>query len=307
MSLIAVFPGQGSQQVGMLSDFAEAEIVKACFAEASDVLGADLWALIQSDDGRLNQTEYTQPALLTASTALFRLWRDQQAEAPAYMAGHSLGEYSALVCAGALQLADAVGLVNSRGRLMQQAVPAGVGAMAAVIGLDDEGVQALCDALAGDDVLAPVNFNSPGQVVVAGHAAAVERAIAEGKAHGARMVKKLPVSVPSHCELMRAAAEKFANHLAAVAMQDPDVPVIQNVNAAPQDSAAAIREALLAQLYSPVRWVGSMEYALGQGVTRAVEFGPGAVLQGLNKRIKKDWPQAGTATQEQFALAVAAA
>lgn len=305
MSLIAVFPGQGSQQVGMLAEFANVTIVKDCFAQASDALGTDLWELIQTDDGRLNQTEFTQPALLTASTALFTLWLDQQGEAPSFMAGHSLGEYSALVCAGALTLKDAVGLVNLRGKLMQEAVPAGVGAMAAVIGLDDGGVQALCDALAGDDVLAPVNFNSPGQVVVAGHAAAVERAVAEGKAHGARMVKKLPVSVPSHCELMRGAAENFAKSLESVAMADPVMPVIQNVNAQPHSSADEIRQALLAQLYSPVRWVGSMEYALDHGVSRAVEFGSGAVLQGLNKRIKKDWPQAGTATQDQFAAALA--
>lgn len=305
MSLIAVFPGQGSQQVGMLAEFADAAIVANCFAEASEVLGTDLWALTQTDDGRLNQTEFTQPALLTASTALFRLWQDQQGETPSFMAGHSLGEYSALVCAGALALKDAVGLVHLRGQLMQQAVPAGVGAMAAVIGLDDEGVQALCDALAGDEVLAPVNFNSPGQVVVAGHAAAVERAVAEGKAHGARMVKKLPVSVPSHCELMRGAAENFSASLQSVEMADPMVPVIQNVNAQPQNSADAIREALLAQLYSPVHWVGSMQYALDNGVSRAVEFGTGAVLQGLNKRIQKDWPQAGTSTQAQFAAALA--
>lgn len=304
MSVIAVFPGQGSQSLGMLADYAAESVVKDCFVEASDALGTDLWQLIQEDETRLAQTEFTQPALLTSSVALYRLLEARGAAVPSLMAGHSLGEYSALTSAGAFALGDAVKLVNARGRCMQSAVPSGVGAMAAVIGLDDEAVQAMCEALAGDDVLAPVNFNSPGQVVVAGHKAAVDRAVAEGKAHGARMVKPLAVSVPSHCELMREAAAEFAEVLTQVPLAAPSIAVIHNVTAKPETDVAAIQQALLAQLYSPVRWVASMEYAIAQGAERAVEVGPGAVLQGLNKRIKKGWPQNGTAKAEQLEAAL---
>lgn len=306
MSLIAVFPGQGSQSLGMLAGYANESAVTDTFNVASDALGTDLWALIQEDETRLNQTEFTQPALLAASVALYRLWQERGGDTPALMAGHSLGEYSALTCAGAFDLADAIKLVNQRGLCMQNAVPAGVGAMAAVIGLDDAGVQSLCEALAGDDVLAPVNYNSPGQVVVAGHKAAVDRAVAEGKAHGARMVKPLAVSVPSHCALMTEAAENFAETLKSVELKVPAVPVIHNVTAKPETDLAAIQQALLQQLYSPVRWVESMQAAIDAGASRAVEIGPGAVLQGLNKRIKKDWPQAGTAKPEQLDAALAA-
>jgi [acyl-carrier-protein] S-malonyltransferase len=290
----------------MLADYANEASVQDCFTEASEALGLDLWDLSQNDEARLSQTEFTQPALLTASVALYRLWLARGGAAPKWMAGHSLGEYSALTCAGALELAAAVRLVNARGRCMQNAVPAGVGAMAAVIGLDDDGVQALCDALAEDDVLAPVNFNSPGQVVVAGHKAAVDRAVAEGKSHGARMVKPLAVSVPSHCALMQEAADTFAEQLRAVALQAPAVPVIHNVSANVATDIGDIETALLQQLYSPVRWVQSMQYAIAEGAQSAVEFGPGAVLQGLNKRIKKDWPQAGTATADKLEAALTA-
>lgn len=306
MSFIAVFPGQGSQSLGMLADYANEASVQDCFNEASEALGLNLWDLSQTDEARLSQTEFTQPVLLTASVALYRLWQARGGATPQWMAGHSLGEYSALTCAGAFDLAAAVRLVNSRGRCMQNAVPAGVGAMAAVIGLDDDGVQALCDALAGDEVLAPVNFNSPGQVVVAGHKAAVDRAVAEGKAHGARMVKPLAVSVPSHCALMQDAAEDFAEQLRAVELRGPAIPVIHNVSASVAADIESIQEALLQQLYSPVRWVQSMQYAIAEGAESAIEFGPGAVLQGLNKRIKKDWPQAGTATADKLEAALAA-
>ena len=302
--MIAVFPGQGSQALGMLAEYENEAAIKNTFSEASDALGEDLWALCQNDEKRLNQTEYTQPVLLAASVALYRHWLAAGGAKPALMAGHSLGEYSALTCAGAFELADAVKLVNARGKAMQNAVPAGLGAMAAVIGLDDDGVQALCDALAGEEVLSPVNYNSPGQVVIAGHKTAVDRAVAEGKAHGARMVKPLAVSVPSHCALMKDAADAFAGDLKAIAIKMPSVAVIHNVTAAPADSVESIQEALLAQLYSPVRWVRSMQFAIDAGAERAVEFGSGAVLQGLNKRIKKDWPQAGTAKPEAFAAAL---
>lgn len=307
MSVIAVFPGQGSQSLGMLAEYESEATVKAVFAESSDALGVDLWQLAQSDEARLSQTEFTQPALLAASVALYRLWLERGGEVPTLMAGHSLGEYSALTCAAAFELADAIKLVNTRGRCMQSAVPAGVGAMAAVIGMDDDAVQAMCEALAAGDVLSPVNYNSPGQVVIAGHSAAVERALAEGKTYGARMVKPLAVSVPSHCELMREAADEFAATLLAVPLNAPNVAVIHNVTAAPEQDVQAIQQALLAQLYSPVRWVASMQYAIEQGVERAVEVGPGAVLQGLNKRIQKGWPQAGTAKLEQLEAALSAA
>lgn len=306
MSFIAVFPGQGSQSLGMLASYAGESVVSKTFAEASDALGLDVWQLVQSDELRLNQTEYTQPALLTASVAIYRLWLEKGGAVPALMAGHSLGEYSALTCAGLFSLADAVKLVNLRGQCMQSAVPAGVGAMAAVIGLDDDGVKNLCDALAGEDVLAPVNYNSPGQVVIAGNKAAVDRAVAEGKTHGARMVKPLAVSVPSHCSLMKEAADNFAESLNAVELGQVVVPVIQNVTASSQTDVEGIQRALLQQLYSPVRWVESMQMAIDAGTQRAVEFGPGSVLQGLNKRIKKDWPQAGTATLDNFEAALAA-
>lgn len=307
MSVIAVFPGQGSQSLGMLADYANEATIKSVFAESSDALGVDLWQLAQSDEARLNQTEFTQPVLLAASVALYRLWLERGGEVPALMAGHSLGEYSALSCAGVFELADAIKLVNARGRCMQSAVPAGVGEMAAVIGMDDDAVQSMCDTLAAGDVLAPVNYNSPGQVVIAGHAAAVERAVAEGKTYGARMVKPLAVSVPSHCELMREAAAEFSETLLAVPLSAPGVAVVHNVTAAPENDVHAIQQALLAQLYSPVRWVESMRYAIDHGVERAVEVGPGGVLQGLNKRIQKGWPQAGTAKPEQLEAALSAA
>lgn len=287
MSFACVFPGQGSQSVGMLSALADANpIVRDTFVEAGDALGYDLWRLTQQGpEADLNATDRTQPALLAAGVAVWRVWQAAQGPAPALMAGHSLGEYTALVCAGALDFAAAVRLVEHRGRLMQDAVPIGVGAMAAVLGLDDDAVRAACAESAGDEVVEPVNFNSPGQVVIAGHAAAVERAAAAAKARGAKRVLPLPVSVPSHCALMKPAAEKMARRLADTPIRRPTVPVIQNVSAQAAGEPEAIRDALTRQLYNPVRWVESMQFAAEQGATLLVECGPGKVLSGLAKRI----------------------
>lgn len=288
--LAFVFPGQGSQTVGMLADIGAAEsLVQEVFAEASDALGYDLWALCQQGPAEvLNQTDKTQPAILTASTALYRLWLSKSGQTPAFVAGHSLGEYSALVAAGSVGLADAVRLVARRGQLMQQAVPAGMGAMAAILGLEDEQVIEACALAAQGDVVSAVNFNAPGQVVIAGSAAAVERAIEQCKEMGAKRAMPLPVSVPSHCELMRPAAEQFAADITAINWQAPLIPLIQNVTAAVVQDVEAVKTNLLAQLYSPVRWVETVQCLAGQGVTDLVECGPGRVLGGLNKRCAKE-------------------
>ncbi|RUO60357.1 ACP S-malonyltransferase [Pseudidiomarina insulisalsae] len=284
-----VFPGQGSQTVGMLADVAaEYPVVQEVFAEASEVLGYDLWELVQSGPAeKLNETQRTQPALLTASVALFRVLEDQGVDAPEWLAGHSLGEYSALVCSGAMNFADAVALVAKRGELMQEAVPAGVGAMAAVIGLDDARVEEACAAAADDQVVSAVNYNSPGQVVIAGHAEAVERASAALKEAGAKRVLPLPVSVPSHCALMQPAAEKLAVELGKITLRTPNLPVVNNVDVSVERDADDIRDALIRQLYSPVRWTETIQYLAQQGVTEVYEIGPGKVLTGLTKRIDK--------------------
>ena len=287
-TLAFVFPGQGSQAVAMLADLAGESIVIDTFAEASTVLGYDLWDLVQNDDqGQLNQTHITQPALLTASVALWRLWCQRGGQQPAYMAGHSLGEYSALVCAGAIPFADAVALVKARGEFMQAAVPAGSGAMAAIIGLDDDAIAAACAASAQGEVVAPVNYNSPGQVVIAGQVAAVERAMAACKEAGAKRALPLPVSVPSHCALMQPAAEQLAVQLGAIAVTMPSIPVIQNVNAQAPENAEQLVANLVAQLYQPVRWTACVENMAQQGVELMLECGPGKVLTGLTKRINK--------------------
>ena len=287
-TLAFVFPGQGSQAVAMLADLAGESIVIDTFAEASEVLGYDLWDLVQNDDqGQLNQTHITQPALLTASVALWRLWCQRGGQQPAYMAGHSLGEYSALVCAGAIPFADAVALVKARGEFMQAAVPAGSGAMAAIIGLDDDAIAAACAASAQGEVVAPVNYNSPGQVVIAGQVAAVERAMAACKEAGAKRALPLPVSVPSHCALMQPAAEQLAVQLGAIAVTMPSIPVIQNVNAQAPENAEQLVANLVAQLYQPVRWTACVENMAQQGVELMLECGPGKVLTGLTKRINK--------------------
>jgi [acyl-carrier-protein] S-malonyltransferase len=286
--LAFVFPGQGSQTVAMLSDFAENSIVQATFAEASKALGYDLWQLVaQGPAEKLNQTNFTQPALLTASVALWNVWQAESEVTPGVMAGHSLGEYSALVCAGVFSLSDAVVLVEKRGEFMQTCVPAGVGAMAAVIGLANEEIIKACDNAKETQVVSAVNFNSPGQVVIAGHKEAVERAGVLCKAAGAKRVLPLPVSVPSHCALMADAATKLAIELDKVTFNIPVINVVNNVDVAKETGSAAIKSALVKQLYSPVRWSETMSLLASDGIEKVVEVGPGKVLQGLNKRINK--------------------
>lgn len=285
-SLAFVFPGQGSQSLGMLAELgAQQPLVIDTFREASEALGYDLWALIQNGpEEQLNQTDKTQPAILTASIALWRLWLAEGGARPAFVAGHSLGEYSALVAAGSLTLADAVKLVERRGQLMQEAVPAGQGAMAAILGLDDADVVAICAEAAQGEVVSAVNFNSPGQVVIAGAKAAVERAIEGCKARGAKRALPLPVSVPSHCELMRPAAERFAESVNAIEWKAPEIPVVQNVSAGVASDLDTLKRDLLEQLYKPVRWVECVQALAGKGAVQLVECGPGKVLAGLNKR-----------------------
>ncbi|MGB1110475.1 MAG: ACP S-malonyltransferase [Gammaproteobacteria bacterium] len=287
-----VFPGQGSQSVGMLSVLADAHsLVGDTFAEASEVLGYDLWSLCQNGpEADLNQTDKTQPALLTAGVAVWRCWRDAGGAVPVAMAGHSLGEYTALVCAGSLQFADAVTLVAERGRLMQQAMPAGEGAMAAVLGLEDEAVREVCAEAAGDDVVSAANFNSPGQVVIAGSDAAVDRAIELAKGRGAKRAVKLAVSVPSHCALMRPAAEGLAERLANIEIASPEIPVFHNVDAASHTDPAAIRDALVRQLDHSVLWVDVVASLKATGADAYLEAGPGKVLTGLARRIDKTFP-----------------
>ncbi|RRZ87242.1 ACP S-malonyltransferase [Erwinia sp. 198] len=282
-----VFPGQGSQTVGMLAELAaENALVEQTFREASDALGYDLWALVQNGPAEeLNKTWQTQPALLAASVAIFRVWQEKGGSQPAMLAGHSLGEYSALVCAGVIDFKEAIKLVELRGKLMQEAVPAGTGAMQAIIGLDDAAIAKACEESAQGEVVSPVNFNSPGQVVIAGNKAAVERAGAACKAAGAKRALPLPVSVPSHCALMKPAADKLAVALEAIAFSAPTVPVVNNVDVKCETSPEAIRSALIRQLYSPVRWTECVEFMAQQGVTSLLEVGPGKVLTGLTKRI----------------------
>ncbi|CND86677.1 ACP S-malonyltransferase [Yersinia nurmii] len=282
-----VFPGQGSQTVGMLADLAtQFPIVEETFTEASSVLGYDLWQLVQQGPTEeLNKTWQTQPALLTASVAIWRVWQQQGGKAPAMMAGHSLGEYSALVCAGVLDFKQAVKLVELRGQLMQEAVPEGTGAMSAIIGLDNESIAKACEESAQGQVVSPVNFNSPGQVVIAGNKEAVERAGAACKAAGAKRALPLPVSVPSHCALMKPAADKMAVTLEDIEFQAPLFPVVNNVDVKTEVSPDAIRSALVRQLYNPVRWTESVEFMAAEGVELLLEVGPGKVLTGLTKRI----------------------
>ncbi|AIA49243.1 malonyl-CoA-[acyl-carrier-protein] transacylase [Serratia sp. FS14] len=282
-----VFPGQGSQAVGMLAELAaQFPIVEETFGEASSALGYDLWPLVQQGPAEeLNKTWQTQPALLAASVAIFRVWQQQGGKAPALMAGHSLGEYSALVCAGVLDFKAAIRLVELRGKLMQEAVPEGTGAMYAIIGLDNDAIAKACEESAQGQVVSPVNFNSPGQVVIAGNKEAVERAGAACKAAGAKRALPLPVSVPSHCALMKPAADKLAVALQDITFNAPQVPVVNNVDVRTENDPEAIRSALVRQLYSPVRWTESVEFIAAQGVTSLLEVGPGKVLTGLTKRI----------------------
>lgn len=287
MTFAIAFPGQGSQSVGMLAEMAaEFPTVKATFAEASEVLGYDLFELVMNGPAEeLNKTWQTQPALLTSSVALWRVWQELGGATPEVMAGHSLGEYSALVCAGALNFQDAVKLVELRGKAMQEAVPEGVGAMSAIIGLDNDTIAANCVQAAEGQIVSPVNFNSPGQVVIAGHKEAVERANALMKASGAKRALPLPVSVPSHCALMKPAAEKLAAALKNIVVAVPVVPVINNVDVVAETDPVRIKDALVRQLFSPVRWTETVVAMADQGVVTQVEMGPGKVLSGLAKRI----------------------
>jgi len=292
MSKLAfVFPGQGSQHLGMLAQLAENEsIIIDTFKEASEVLGYDLWDLVQNGpEESLGKTEITQPALLTASYAMWQLWKEKGGVLPELMAGHSLGEYSALVCAGSLKFQDAVKLVEMRGQFMQAAVPQGEGSMAAIIGLDDALVIEACAeaAAAEQQVVEAVNFNSPGQVVIAGNKVAVERAMVLVKEKGAKRALPLAVSAPSHCALMKPAAAKLALELTRIEIQAPNIPVIQNVTAATELNPDQIRQNLIEQLYRPVLWTDSIKYLVAKDITRTVECGPGKVLSGLNKRIQK--------------------
>ena len=307
-SLAFVFPGQGSQAVGMLAELASQHaLIGETFAEASAALGYDLWGLTQEGPAeQLNQTDKTQPAILAASIALWRLWLAEGGAQPAFVAGHSLGEYSALVAAGCLPFSEAVKLVELRGRLMQQAVPAGQGGMAAILGLDDDAVRAACAEAAQGEVVSAVNFNAPGQVVIAGAAAAVERAIEACKAKGAKRAMALPVSVPSHCALMRPAAEKFAAAVDAIAWQAPQIALVQNTSAQVPADLVVLKQDLLQQLYSPVRWVESVVLLAERGVTELVECGPGKVLSGLNKRCAKGVNTHNLDTPDAFAAARAA-
>jgi [acyl-carrier-protein] S-malonyltransferase len=296
-----VFPGQGSQSVGMLKELADSHpSVLDTFKEASDVLGYDLWDLVQNDtDGKLNETHITQPALLAASVATWRILEAQGIEV-SYLAGHSLGEYSALVCGGAMSFADAIKLVEARGQYMQEAVPAGAGAMYAIIGLDDNTIANVCHqtAIATGDVVSPVNFNSPGQVVIAGERVAAEQAAAACKEAGAKRALPLAVSVPSHCELMRPAADKLEDALATLNVHTPAINIINNVDVTIETDGASIKSALVRQLYCPVQWTRTVEYLAAAGVERIIEVGPGKVLTGLNKRINKSLESIAVNTPE---------
>jgi len=293
MTYAVVFPGQGSQSIGMLMALAETHVhVKETFQEASDALDYDLWHLVQNaSEEELNKTHITQPAMLAGGVAVWRVWQSLVKTQPVAMAGHSLGEYSALVATGSLLLSDAVPLVADRGRFMQEAVPAGEGAMAAILGLDDDKVGEVCaeavETVVGEVVTA-VNYNSPGQVVIAGNVAAVNRAMELAKEAGAKRALPLPVSVPSHCSLMMPAAERLAEQLANIKIQPPLIPVFNNVDVQAENTADAIRDALKRQLFSPVRWVGIIQAFAVQGVKQVVECGPGKVLAGLNKRINRE-------------------
>ena len=289
MSLAFIFPGQGSQSVGMLKELSENfSEVSATFQEASDALGYDLWSLVQDGPAeKLNSTDVTQPAMLASGVATWRVWQAKGGAMPVMMAGHSLGEYTALVCAGSLDFVDAIKLVSQRGQFMMQAVPAGTGAMAAILGMDDEAVRQVCLDAAAGEVLEAVNYNSPGQVVVAGNKSAVERVCVLAKEQGAKRALELPVSVPSHCALMKPAADQLADVLSAISFKPPSIPVINNVDVIAAESEADIRNALKRQLFSPVRWVETIEKMSADGADQFNECGPGKVLVGLNKRINK--------------------
>ncbi len=301
-----VFPGQGSQSRGMMNGYADFATVKDTFTEASDILKQDMWTLVaEGEDAELNATVNTQPIMLTAGVAVYRAWQSQNGPAPAIMAGHSLGEYTALVAASAISFADALPLVRYRAQCMQTAVPEGVGGIAAILGLEDDTVRAVCTEGAQGEVLEAVNFNSPGQVVIAGNRAAVERGMELAKAKGAKRALMLPMSVPSHCSLLRGAADKLRTRLEGVAVKAPAIPVLHNADVKSYADGAAIKDALVRQLYSPVRWVETVQHFGQQGITHNVECAPGKVLMGLNKRI--DTNQHALALNDGAALTAALA
>lgn len=287
MKFAFVFPGQGSQSVGMMSPFADSRPVREVFTEASDVLGEDLWKLVvEGPPDELNSTVNTQPVMLAAGYAIYRAWLDAGGAEPACVAGHSLGEYTALVASGTLAFRDAVPLVRLRARAMQEAVPLGEGAMAAILGMDDAAVEEACREAAQGQVVEPVNYNAPAQVVIAGHKAAVERGMAAAKARGAKRAVMLPVSAPFHSSLLQPAADRLSDHLGKVALQPPRIPVINNVDVRSESDPARIKEALARQACRPVRWVGVVRQMAAMGVTHVAECGPGKVLAGLTRRIE---------------------
>ncbi|VFP88539.1 Malonyl CoA-acyl carrier protein transacylase [Candidatus Erwinia haradaeae] len=283
-----VFPGQGAQKVGMLSNLAQTySLVEKTFAEASAVLGYDLWKLVQKGPSiQLNKTHHTQPALLTASFSIFRIWKEKSKNMPMLLAGHSLGEYSALVCAGAINFHDAITLVELRGKLMQEAVPEGTGAMQVIIGLDPLSIIQACQESSCDQIVSPVNYNSPDQVVIAGHKEAVERASLACKRAGAKLTLPLPISVPSHCALMQSAAEKFSMALEKINFHAPLFPVVNNVDVVIETAPHAIRNALIRQLYHPVQWMNIIKFIQKQGVSSLLEIGPGQILTRLSQYIQ---------------------
>ena len=306
-NLALVFPGQGSQKIGMLADMAaQYPVVEQTFAEASSVLGYDLWDMLQNGAQEdINLTERTQPLLLTASVAIWRIWSEKGGAKPALMAGHSLGEWSALVCSGVVAFTDAVKLVQQRGKFMQAAVPAGEGAMAAIIGLDDDKITAACESSAQGQVVSAVNFNSPGQVVIAGHAEAVDRGIAACKEAGAKKAMPLPVSAPFHTSLMRPAADQLAEQIRATTFSAPEVLIVHNVNAKTESDPEKIKELMIEQIYNPVLWVDCVKALAEQGIEITVECGPGKTLSGMSKRIDRSLKGIATETPEALDKALA--
>jgi [acyl-carrier-protein] S-malonyltransferase len=291
MSFGFVFPGQGSQSVGMLAQLLSIDtdgVIRATFSEASEVLGYDLWRLVQEGpEDQLNATERTQPAMLASGVATWRVWRAKGGAVPSVLAGHSLGEFTALVCAGSLELRSAIDLVRFRGQAMQEAVPLGTGAVAAILGLDESEIEKACREAAQGEVVAPANFNAPGQIAIAGHTAAVQRAIDGAKSRGAKRAVLLAVSVPSHTTLMRAAADRLADRLKHVAISEPHIRYISAVDGAPHHDPRDIHDLLIRQLYSPVRWVDTVKSLVSTGIAQLIECGPGKVLTGLNRRVEK--------------------
>ena len=302
MSLAFVFPGQGSQSLGMMSSLAdEFQSIQSTFVEASEVLDYDLWNLVvNGPEDELNITSKTQPTLLTAGVAVWRIWHEKGGTSPCLMAGHSLGEYTALVCAGALSFKEAVKLVEDRGIYMQSAVPEGTGAMAAILGLEDDVVKTICEQSGQGQTVAAANYNSPGQIVISGHSKAVARAVDAAKKAGAKRSVVLSVSVPSHCELMQEAAKNLATRLETVKIMKPQIPVVQNVNLQQTSDAEKIRQALIEQLSRPVRWTDSIQKMIDDGITHIVESGPGRILSGLIKRIDREITMLPTITPELF-------